>query len=264
MGEARRRRRCRRGNLARRLTAHPMGKRREIDIEELLDGLTLCGGRRAVWRQCVSRKWRVVSRLLHRCVLAVGAAGCAVAAPYGYFPADPERGRELAAACLSCHGVAGMVSGTEPPFSVPRLKGQRGEAIFEALLDYQSGARKSAIMAPLVANLSVQDMRDLGAYLSASGPYVPETHRQGSWAHEKVRRDCTACHGESGMGVMAGVPVLTGQHEDYLVHALEAYRDGRRSDPTMVPIARALTHEEIERLAAYFAAQEHLERLDAP
>jgi cytochrome c553 len=102
-------------------------------------------------------------------------------------------------------------------------------------------------------------MRDLGAYLSAGGPYVPKTADQGSWAHQKVRRDCTACHGESGMGVMAGVPVLTGQHEDYLVHALKAYRDGNRSDPTMAPIAKQLTDDQIQKLAAYFAKQEHLD-----
>lgn len=181
-----------------------------------------------------------------------------------FFPADRERGRTLAAVCMPCHGVPAMPSGTEPSFTVPRLRGQRGEVIFLALLAYQSGARQSTSMAPWVTNLSVQDMRDLGAYLSASGPYVPATEGEGSRAHERVRRDCTACHGESGMGVMAGVPVLTGQHEDYLVYALEAYRDGRRSDPAMTPIARSLTDEDVARLAAYFAAQSHLESSRAP
>jgi formylglycine-generating enzyme required for sulfatase activity len=113
-------------------------------------------------------------------------------------------------------------------------------------------------MAALAGPLSLPDMRDLAAYLAASGPYVPETAEAGSWAHEKVRRDCTICHGESGMGVMTGVPVLTGQHEDYLVHALQAYRDGSRADATMGPVAKALAPEEIGRLAAYFAAQTHL------
>lgn len=150
-----------------------------------------------------------------------------------------------------------MPSGTSPSFRVPLLAGQRGEVIFRALLDYQRGARRSPIMAPLVQNLSIQDMRDLGAFLSVSGPYVPETVDQGSWAHEKVHRDCTLCHGESGMGVMAGVPVLTGQHEDYLD------RDGSRDDPAMTQIAESLTPDEIRQLAAYFAKQTHLETSSA-
>jgi cytochrome c553 len=195
----------------------------------------------------------------------LGVASCLVflattasAGGIAYFPNDAARGRELAVTCLACHGTPEMPSGTSPPFRVPKLAGQRGEAIFQALLDYQSSVRESPIMAPLVAGLSLQDMRDLGAYLSASGPYVPQTVGQGSPAHEKVHRDCTACHGESGMGVMAGVPVLTGQYADYLIYALRAYRDGTRDDPNMGPIAVKLTDEEIEQLAEYFAAQEHL------
>lgn len=194
----------------------------------------------------------------------MAGASAAHAQRPSYFPADAERGARLAAVCLPCHSIDDMPSGTVPSFRVPRLAGQRAEAIFAALLDYRSGARQSPIMGPLVADLSVQDMRDLGAYLSASGPYVPDTVDQGSWAHDKVHRDCTICHGESGMGVMAGVPVLTGQHADYLTHALEAYRDGRRANRAMSAVARALGPDEIEMLAEYFARQSHLDVVDAP
>lgn len=175
-----------------------------------------------------------------------------------FYPADAERGKTLAAPCLACHGMPNMPSGTTPSFRVPLLAGQRGEVIFQALRDYQSGKRQSAVMQPMVATLSLQDMRDLGAYLSASGPYVPNTHDEGSWAHQKVHSDCTICHGESGMGVTAGVPVLTGQHEDYLVYALKSYQNGTRSNESMGPIANKLSDEEIEKLAHYFSNQEHL------
>lgn len=202
-----------------------------------------------------------------RCLLALLGLGifCTASAQrLAFNPADAARGRELAQPCLACHAVPDMPSGTGRPFRVPKLSGQRGEVIFQALRDYQSGARQSPIMAALVVALSAQDMRDLGAYLSQSGPYVPATVDQGSWAHRKVHRDCTVCHGESGMGVMAGIPVLTGQHADYLAHALESYRDGRRSDPTMASIAQALTREEIGLLADYFSKQAHLEISRAP
>ena len=175
-----------------------------------------------------------------------------------YFPADAARGKTLAVQCLACHGVANMKLGN-PPFQVPLLGGQRPEAILAALRDYKSGVRTSDLMAPIVAPLSLQDMRDLSAYLSSGGPVLPATHDAGSWAHQKVRLDCTACHGEGGMGVMPGVPVLTGQHEDYLVHAMKAYRSGSRKDPTMGPIAKRLSEKEIGLLAAYFSKQKHLE-----
>jgi cytochrome c553 len=61
------------------------------------------------------------------------------------------------------------------------------------------------------------------------------------------------------MGVMPGVPVLTGQHEDYLVDALNAYSSGARKDPTMGPIAARLKPDEVAQLAAYFAKQKHLD-----
>lgn len=179
-------------------------------------------------------------------------------ATVAYFPADAARGKTLAAGCIACHGIADMKLGN-PPIRVPLLGGQRPEVIFTALRDYKSGARANDIMAPMAAGLSLQDMRDLGAYLASSGPVMPGTHDEGSWAHRKVRRDCTACHGESGMGVMPGVPVLTGQYEDYLVDALTAYGSGARKDPTMGPIAARLKPDEVAQLAAYFAKQKHLE-----
>jgi cytochrome c553 len=107
---------------------------------------------------------------------SIAGIGCAAAAdPYAFFPADAERGRELAVVCLACHGTADVLAGAEPTFHVPMLAGQRGEAIFAALRDYQSGARDGAVMRPLVADLSIQDMRDVAAYLAAGGPYVPST-----------------------------------------------------------------------------------------
>jgi cytochrome c553 len=174
-----------------------------------------------------------------------------------FSPADAARGKRLAATCIACHGVADMKLGS-PSVTVPMLAGQRPEAIFLALRDYKSGVRTNQIMAALVAPLSDKDMRDLGAYLSDGGPQMPKTHGAGSWAHQKVRRDCTACHGESGMGVMPGIPVLTGQHPDYLIDALNAYRDGRRTNPTMQGVAKKLSDDEIRQLAEYFSKQAHL------
>ena len=80
-----------------------------------------------------------------------------------------------------------------------------------------------------------------------------------SWAHGEVGEVCGLCHGEAGLGVMDGYPALAGQHQDYLEHALLAYRAGSRSNLIMQRVARALTPDEVSQMAAYFAAQPGLE-----
>ncbi len=55
------------------------------------------------------------------------------------------------------------------------------------------------------------------------------------------------------------VPRIGGQNYEYLVIALEAYRDGKRHHPTMELQARALSDQEIEDVAAYFASLDHEE-----
>jgi len=186
------------------------------------------------------------------------AAGRALAGSPAFFPADAERGGRLAGPCLTCHGPANPPLGS-PPVHPPKLIGERSDAIFLALLEYQRGMRTNPIMQAVAAPLSLQDLRDLSAYLAAEGPLHPPTSADAnSWAHDKVHRDCTACHGETGMGEMWGIPVLTGQNRDYLVAALMAYRDGTRRNPTMGPIAARLAPQEIEQLATYFAHQTQL------
>lgn len=192
-------------------------------------------------------------------LLLGGALGWRVEARApAFFPADAKRGATLAGPCLTCHGPANVLLGN-PAVHPPKLIGERPDALFLALLAYQRGTRSNAIMQAVVAPLSLQDLRDLAAYLAAEGPVRPPIAvRVDSWAHEKVHRDCTGCHGESGMGEMWGIPVLTGQHRDYLIAALMAYRDGTRREATMGPIASRLSPQEIEQLAEYFAAQTHL------
>ena len=213
-------------------------------------------------RAAAHERWRAPRRttslrIVELTVLACTCMAAAASAP-PFFPASAERGAALAVTCLACHGPPNAPVGS-PAVHPPKLVGQRPEAIYLALLAYQSGARVSPIMGPRAAALSLQQMRDLGAYLAAEGPVRPPTPAgSDSWAHEKVHRDCTSCHGETGMGEMWGMPVLTGQNEDYLIAALNAYRDGTRRDPTMGPIAKRLTRQELEQLAGYFARQTHL------
>jgi len=66
---------------------------------------------------------------------------------------------------------------------------------------------------------------------------------------------CAACHGAMGEGVVsAGFPRLAGQPAFYLARQLHGYADGRRRHDVMTPIARSMTAEQIEAVAAYYAA----------
>ena len=67
---------------------------------------------------------------------------------------------------------------------------------------------------------------------------------------------CIECHGAHGAGnATAGFPRLAGMNADYLAKQLHDYRGGKRSDPVMQPIAKALSDAEIGEVVAYFAAQ---------
>ena len=61
------------------------------------------------------------------------------------------------------------------------------------------------------------------------------------------------------MALQARTPTLAGQHEDYLVRALNQYRDGTRKEATMTQTAATLTDTEIKRIARYYSSLEGLE-----
>jgi cytochrome c553 len=73
---------------------------------------------------------------------------------------------------------------------------------------------------------------------------------------------CASCHGMDGNLVLADdYPKLGGQHADYLVFALKAYRSGDRDNDLMAPFARDLSDQDIRDLAAWFSRQEGLKDL---
>lgn len=68
---------------------------------------------------------------------------------------------------------------------------------------------------------------------------------------------CQGCHGIPGYRTaypeVYPVPLLGGQHAQYIVKSLQAYRDGTRSHPSMQAIARSLSDQDMADLAAYYA-----------
>ncbi|TGN38816.1 c-type cytochrome [Marinobacter confluentis] len=68
---------------------------------------------------------------------------------------------------------------------------------------------------------------------------------------------CAACHGKDGIAQIPGYPNLAGQNEQYLVSALNAYKNKQRSGgqaTIMQSQATGLSDEEIANLAAFYAS----------
>ena len=75
-------------------------------------------------------------------------------------------------------------------------------------------------------------------------------------AHKKIAM-CEGCHGIAGYKtaypLVYHVPKLGGQQAAYLAAALNAYKSGQRSHPSMRGIAASLSDKDIADLAAYYA-----------
>ena len=67
---------------------------------------------------------------------------------------------------------------------------------------------------------------------------------------------CQACHGLDGRAKIPGAPHLAGQVEDYLVKSLSDYKTGARKHEMMTVVMQNIGQQDIEDLAAYYAAIE--------
>ena len=87
-----------------------------------------------------------------------------------------------------------------------------------------------------------------GAFAQAAGDAAA--------GREKIAM-CTGCHAIPGWRTVYpevySVPLIAGQHQAYIVKALQAYRSGERSHPSMRAIAGPLSEQDMADLAAYYA-----------
>ncbi len=64
---------------------------------------------------------------------------------------------------------------------------------------------------------------------------------------------CSVCHGPVGVAVAPETPNLAGEPEGYIVRQLRAFRTGKRQHEVMNVIAKPLSDEDIDNVAAWFA-----------
>lgn len=162
--------------------------------------------------------------------------------------------------CAACHGPDGnsMIPAN------PKLAQQHPDYLFKQLAEFKAGKRANPIMMGMAAALSEDDMKNI-AYWLASKKATPGAAQEKKLVllGEKIYRGgiadrqipaCAGCHSPNGAGIPAQYPRLSGQHAEYAVAQLNAFRDGSRSNSLqMTQIAAKLNDREIKAVADYIA-----------
>jgi cytochrome c553 len=84
--------------------------------------------------------------------------------------------------------------------------------------------------------------------------WVPAAQASDASAGRQKAQACSVCHGSLGLSVTPDAPHLAGQPVIYLAAQLRAYRSGARKHEVMVFIAKPLSDDDINNLAAWFSS----------
>jgi cytochrome c553 len=199
-------------------------------------------------------------------VLAFAADGVALGAETGAKP-DLAKAKQTAdQICAACHGA----DGNSPTPANPNLAGQQPAYITAQLKHFKTGVRNNPIMAGMVAALTSDDMHALGIYYSHQKPKAAGIKdRELALAGQKLYRGgnvatglpaCAACHAPNGAGIPSRYPRLGGQHADYALAQLKAFKAGERgmdkdgkdvNGHVMSQVAARLSEKEMQALAQY-------------
>src|SRR5215467_12513056 len=90
--------------------------------------------------------------------------------------------------------------------------------------------------------------------IAAMVAVVPTGAQDDAAIREKAAA-CAACHGPNGNSTNPDYPILAGQTWRYIYIELKDFKEGRRSDPQMSPMAASLSQDEMIELGNFFAAQ---------
>ncbi|MDR1967318.1 MAG: cytochrome c4 [Burkholderiaceae bacterium] len=175
--------------------------------------------------------------------------------------ADPEKGKaSYGTVCMACHADDGN---SIVPLQ-PNLAQQHPDYIFKQLTEFKSGVRENPIMLGMAGMLSEEDMRNIAAWLATQKAKPGESPepalvRQGERIYRGGIFDrripaCAGCHSPNGAGIPAQYPRLAGQHIEYTIVQLTAFRDGTRTNnPVMAGVAAKMNDREIKAVADYIA-----------
>lgn len=186
------------------------------------------------------------------------AAKTEAAKPAAQAEAPKDAATIATTVCAACHNADGNSVITVNP----RLAGQHPEYITKQLNNFKSGDRANPVMGAMAASLSADDMVKLGVYFGGQKPKSSNAKENGPGSlGEKIYKGgvaakglpaCASCHGPTGAGIPVQFPRLAGQHADYTVVQLKAFRSGERANaPMMKVIAGKMSDQDIAAVADY-------------
>ncbi|MDD5030184.1 MAG: c-type cytochrome [Rhodoferax sp.] len=205
---------------------------------------------------------KIFSSIIIAATLSATALG-AVAQQPGAAAAKPDLAKgeaSFSGVCIACHGPDGN---SVIPVN-PKLAQQHPQYLIKQLTEFKAGKRENAVMNGMAAPLSDADMVNI-AYWVSSKKAVPGAAKDKELVllGEKIYRGgiadrqipaCAGCHSPNGAGIPAQYPRLSGQHADYAVAQLTAFRDGvRQNSVQMTQVAAKLNDREIRAVADYIA-----------
>jgi cytochrome c553 len=158
--------------------------------------------------------------------------------------------------CGSCHGE----DGNSRMENIPSLASQPEFFVMNQLVLMREGVRRIEAMMPFVKDLTDEEINALARHYARLAPKPsgeqidPKLARRGAELAPRLR--CGSCHLPSLAGQQQ-IPRLAKQRIDYMIHALEQFRDNTRSgaETLMSNVVIGLSDADLAALAHYSASR---------
>jgi cytochrome c553 len=178
---------------------------------------------------------------------------------------DTEIARLATQVCANCHGP----HGDSVSSAFPRLAGQQAAYIEAQLKTFKDHSRgdpyAQAYMWGMASQLDEDTMKRLAVYYAAERPNPGRSGDAARMAKGKNIYEsglpeadvpaCALCHGEKAQGKDT-IPRLGGQHPEYLVKQLAAFKSMQRANnPVMHIVTNKMSLEQMQAVAEFAASK---------
>lgn len=212
------------------------------------------------------------SREMAKALLMTGALVVSSVASAQVDQAVLDRGKEVSALCVACHMESGTGSSIAGFEYRPRLTGLDPDYMIHQIESFKDGSRVNPSMKPFADLLTEDQMHDVSHYYASLPAIKADDYEvnaseevlalgeklvnQGDW--NRYIPACTTCHGIEAYGIGDAFPNINGQNPEYVKKAINDWKeDSRTNDPLqlMSRVAKRLTDDDVEAVAAYLASQ---------